>query len=90
MIFPVVWTSTKCLLTPCCAVQRTWVCCTQPLSSDPMINFGAMVFLIEYNPNPLVRNLHKLESQLYIEIRVTIQSTTQEREESTHTTSNMQ
>jgi hypothetical protein len=34
--------------------------CTQPLSSDPMINLNIMVFfLIVFFP--FVRNLHKLE-----------------------------
>jgi hypothetical protein len=34
--------------------------CTQPLSSDPMINLNTMTFL-PYILFPFARNLHKLE-----------------------------
>jgi hypothetical protein len=34
--------------------------CTQPLSSDPMINLNTMVFLFSVLL-PFARNLHKLE-----------------------------
>jgi hypothetical protein len=35
--------------------------CTQPLSSDPMINLNTTVFFLIVDV-PFVRNLHKLES----------------------------
>jgi hypothetical protein len=46
-------------LLPRCSVPMD-ECCTQPLSSDPMINLNTTVFfLIVFFP--FVRNLHKLE-----------------------------
>jgi hypothetical protein len=65
--YPVVWPSDTCLL-PRCGVPMDEGC-TQPLSSDPMINlntttFSLIVFL------PFARNLHKLES-LALTIKIT-------------------
>jgi hypothetical protein len=40
--YPVVWPSNTCLL-PCCGVPMDEGC-TQPLSSDPMINLNTTVF----------------------------------------------
>jgi hypothetical protein len=56
--YPVVRPSNTCLL-PCCGVLMDEGC-TQPLSSDPMINmnttvFAFLVFLL------FARNLHNLE-----------------------------
>jgi hypothetical protein len=57
--YPVVWPSTTCLL-PRCGVPMDEGC-TQPLSSDPIINLNTMTFfLIVFFP--FARNIHKLES----------------------------
>jgi hypothetical protein len=56
--YPVVRPSNTCLL-PRCGVPMD-VGCTQPLSSDPMINLNTMAFL-PYSIFPFARNLHKLE-----------------------------
>jgi hypothetical protein len=58
VFYPVVRPSNTCLL-PCCGVQMDEGC-TQPLSSDPMINLNTTVFLFSVLL-PFVRNLHKLE-----------------------------
>jgi ABC-type nickel/cobalt efflux system permease component RcnA len=56
----VVRSSVKCLPTPRCGIPMNEGC-TQPLSSDPMINLSTMVlFLI--SSFSVVRNLHNLES----------------------------
>jgi hypothetical protein len=56
--YPVVRPSNTCLL-PCCGVPMDEGC-TQPLSSDPMINLNTTTFfLIVFLP--FARNLHKLE-----------------------------
>jgi hypothetical protein len=56
--YPVVRPSNTCLL-PRCGVPMDEGC-TQPLSSDPMINLNTTAFfLIVFLP--FVRNLHKLE-----------------------------
>jgi hypothetical protein len=56
--YPVVRPSNTCLL-PCCGVPMDEGC-TQPLSSDPMINLNTTVFpfLVFL---PFARNLHNLE-----------------------------
>jgi hypothetical protein len=57
--YPVVRPSTTCLL-PRCGVPMDEGC-TQPLSSDPMINLNTMAFfLIVFFP--FARNLYNLES----------------------------
>jgi hypothetical protein len=56
--YPVVRPSNTCLL-PRCGIPMDEGC-TQPLSSDPMINFNTTAFyLIVFLP--FARNLHKLE-----------------------------
>jgi hypothetical protein len=64
--YPVVRPSNTCLL-PRCGVPMDEGC-TQPLSSDPMINLNTTTFfLIVFSP--FARNLHNLESlALTIEI----------------------
>jgi hypothetical protein len=58
LFYPVVRPSKTCLL-PCCGVLMDEGC-TQPLSSDPMINLNTTTFfLIVFFP--FARNLHKLE-----------------------------
>jgi hypothetical protein len=57
--YPVVQPSNTCLL-PRCGVPMDEGC-TQPLSSDPMINLNTTTFL-PYPFFPFARNLHKLES----------------------------
>jgi hypothetical protein len=65
--YPVVRPSNTCLL-PCCGVPMDEGC-TQPLSSDPMINLNTTAFfLIVFLP--FVRNLHKLEP-LALTIKIT-------------------
>ena len=56
--YPVVQPSNTCLL-PRCGVPMDEGC-TQPLSSDPMINLNTTTFL-PYLFFPFTRNLHKLE-----------------------------
>jgi hypothetical protein len=56
--YPVVQPSNTCLL-PRCGVPMDEGC-TQPLSSDPMINLNTMVFpFLVFLPS--ARNLHNLE-----------------------------
>jgi hypothetical protein len=57
--YPMVRPSNTCLL-PRCGVPMDEGC-TQPLSSDPMINLNTTAFL-PYIFFPFARNLHKLES----------------------------
>jgi hypothetical protein len=56
--YPVVQPSNTCLLPHCGVLMDKG--CTQPLSSDPMINLNTTAFfLIVFFP--FARNLHKLE-----------------------------
>jgi hypothetical protein len=65
--YPVVRPSDTCLL-PRCGVPMD-ESCTQPLSSDPMINLNTTTFfLIVFLP--FARNLHKLEP-LALTIKIT-------------------
>jgi hypothetical protein len=65
--YPVVRPSDTCLL-PRCGVPMDEGC-TQPLSSDPMINLNTTTFfLIVFLP--FARNLHKLEP-LALTIKIT-------------------
>jgi hypothetical protein len=57
--FPVVQPSNTCLL-PHCGVPMDEGC-TQPLSSDPMINLNTMVFFLFLVFLPFVRNIHNLD-----------------------------
>jgi hypothetical protein len=57
--YPVVRPSNTCLL-PRCGVPMDEGC-TQPLSSDPMINLNTTVFFLIVL-FPFARNLHNLES----------------------------
>jgi hypothetical protein len=57
-------------------------CCTQPLSSDPMINLNTTVFFLIVDV-PFVRNLHKLESLTLT--RLISMKTTRIREGNKHT-----
>jgi hypothetical protein len=59
-IHPVVRPSNTCLL-PHCGVPMDEGC-TQPLSSDPMINLNTTVFSFRVLLFPFARNLHNLES----------------------------
>jgi hypothetical protein len=64
--YPVVWPSNTCLLAHCGVPMDKG--CTQPLSSDPMINLNTTVFSFRVF-FPVARNLHNLESlTLTIEI----------------------
>jgi hypothetical protein len=56
--YPVVRPSNTCLL-PRCGVPMDEGC-TQPFSSDPMINLNTTVFYLRVL-FPFARNLHKLE-----------------------------
>jgi hypothetical protein len=58
VFYHVVRPSNTCLL-PRCGIPMDEGC-TQPLSSDPMINLNTMVFLL-IDVFPFARNLHKLE-----------------------------
>jgi hypothetical protein len=72
VIYPVVWPSNTFLL-PRCGVPMDEGC-TQPLSSDPMINLNTMVFSFRIL-FPFARNVHSLESlALTIEITKKAQS----------------
>jgi hypothetical protein len=65
--YPVIRPSNTCLL-PRCGVPMDEAC-TQPLSSDLMINLNTMAFfLIDFLP--FARNLHKLEP-LALTIKIT-------------------
>jgi hypothetical protein len=57
--YPVVQPSNICLL-PRCGVPMDEGC-TQPLSSDPMINLNTTIFYFRVY-FPFARNLHNLES----------------------------
>jgi hypothetical protein len=58
MFYPVVRPSNTCLL-PRCGIPMDEGC-TQPLSSDPMINLNNTVFFFRVL-FPFARNIHKLE-----------------------------
>jgi uncharacterized membrane protein len=57
-------------------------CCTQPLSSDPIIHLNTTIFFLIVDV-PFVRNLHKLES-LTLTILISMK-TTRVREGRKHT-----
>jgi hypothetical protein len=93
--YPVVRPSNTCLL-PRCGVPMDEGC-TQPLSSDPMINLNTTIFFFRVY-FPFVRNLHNLESlALTLEITKKAQSKvgesntykTQIRSTTTHTSQNL-
>jgi hypothetical protein len=80
--YPVVRPSNTCLL-PCCGVPIDEGC-TQPLSSDPMINLNTTTFfLIVYFP--FARNLHKLEP-LALTILITKNAQSKVGKSNTHKT----
>jgi hypothetical protein len=93
--YPVVRPSNTCLLPRCGVLMDEG--CTQPLSSDPMINLNTTtIFLIVFFP--FARNLHSLESlALTIEIKKKAQSKvgksnthkTQLRSTTTHTSEDL-
>jgi hypothetical protein len=79
--YPVVWPSNTCLV-PRCGVPMDEGC-TQPLSSDPMINSNTTVFpLVIF---PFVRNLHNLES-LALTIEITKKAQSKVGRSNTHKT----
>jgi hypothetical protein len=80
--YPVVRPSNTCLL-PCCGVPMDKGC-TQPLSSDPMINLNTMVFSFRVC-FPFARNLHNLES-LTLTIEITKKAHIKVGESNTHKT----
>jgi hypothetical protein len=80
--YPVVWLSNTCLL-PCCGVPMDEGC-TQPLSSDPMINLNTTTFfLIVFFP--FARNLHNLGS-LALTIEITKKARSKVGKSNTHKT----
>jgi hypothetical protein len=80
--YPVVRPSNTCLL-PRCGVPMDEGC-TQPLSSDPMINLNTTAFfLIVFFP--FARNLHKLEP-LALTILTIKKSRSKIRKSNTHKT----
>jgi hypothetical protein len=80
--YPVVRPSNTCLL-PRCGVPMDEGC-TQPLSSDPMINLNTMVFSFRVL-FPFARNLHKLES-LALTIEITKKACSKVGKSNTHKT----
>jgi hypothetical protein len=70
--YPVVRPSNTCLLSRCGVPMDEG--CTQPLSSDPMINLNTTTFfpIVFF---PFVRNLHKLEP---LDLTILITKNTQE------------
>jgi hypothetical protein len=80
--YPVVRPSNTCLL-PRCGIP-TDKDCTQPLSSDPMINLNTMVFSFRVC-FPFARNLHNLES-LALTIEITKKAQSKVGESNTHKT----
>ena len=80
--YPVVRPSNTCLL-PRCGVPMDEGC-TQPLSSDPMINLNTTVFpfLVFL---PFARNLHNLES-LALTTKITMKSRSKVGKSNTHKT----
>jgi hypothetical protein len=77
--------SNTCLL-PRCGVPMDEGC-TQPLSSDPMINLNTTVFSFR-TCFPFVRNLHNLES-LALTIEITKKAQSKVGESNTHKTQNL-
>jgi hypothetical protein len=80
--YPVVRPSNTCLL-PRCGIPMDEGC-TQPLSSDPMINLNTTVFSFRVC-FPFVRNLHNLES-LALTIEITKKAQSKVGESNTHKT----
>jgi hypothetical protein len=80
--YPVVRPSNTCLL-PRCGVPMDEGC-TQPLSSDPMINLNTTVFSFRVC-FPFARNLHNLES-LALTIEITKKAQSKVGESNTHKT----
>jgi hypothetical protein len=80
--YPVVQPSNTCLL-PHCGVPMDEGC-TQPLSSDPMINLNTTVFSFRVF-FPFTRNLHSLES-LALTIEITKKAQSKVGERNTHKT----
>jgi hypothetical protein len=80
--YPMVRPSNTCLL-PRCGVPIDEGC-TQPLSSDPMINLNTMSFfhIVFF---PIVRNLHKLEP-LALTILITKKARSKVGKSNTHKT----
>jgi hypothetical protein len=68
--YPVVRPNNTCLL-PRCGVPMDEGC-TQPLSSDPMINLNTTTFFLIVSL-PFARNLHKLEP-LALTIKITMKA----------------
>jgi hypothetical protein len=80
--YPVIRPSNTCLL-PRCGVPMDEGC-TQPLSSDPMINLNTTAFfLIVFFP--FARNLHNLES-LALTIEITKKAQSKDGKSNTHKT----
>jgi hypothetical protein len=79
--YPMVRPSNTCLL-PCCGVPMDEGC-TQPLSSDPMINLNTMFF--SFSVFLFARNLHNLES-LALTIEITKKAQSKDGESNTHKT----
>jgi hypothetical protein len=53
--------SVKCFSNPCCGVPLDEGC-TQPFSSDPLVNLSTTVLFLISRFFPIVRNLHESES----------------------------
>jgi hypothetical protein len=81
-ILSVVWPSNTCLL-PRCGVPMDEGC-TQPLSSDPMINLNTTAFFLVVL-FPFARNLHKLEP-LAVTILITKKARSKVGKSNTHKT----
>ena len=80
--YPVVRPSNTCIL-PRCGVPMDEGC-TQPLSSDPMINLNTTAFLLIVF-FPFARNLHNLES-LALTIEITKKTQSKVGKSNTHKT----
>jgi hypothetical protein len=61
--------------------------CTQPLSSDPMINLNTTVFFFAYLFFPFARNLHKLEP-LALTTKITVKHKSKDGKQHTQIRSN--
>jgi hypothetical protein len=84
--YPVVRPSNTCLLPRCGVLMDEG--CTQPLSSDPMINLNTTVFSFRVCFQ-FMRNLHNLES-LALTIEITKKAQSKVGESNTHKTQNPQ